>query len=446
MIEDNELLRRYAEEKSDGAFAELVRRHIDFVHAAALRQARGNAALAQDITQAVFTDLARRAAALARHPAVVGWLHTATRFAAAKAIRAESRRQVREQEAQAMNEVLRGAGAPADWERLQPVLDEVLGELKERERRAILLRYFEKKPLAEVGAKLALSETAARSCVDRALEKMRVQLARRGVTSTSAALAAVLASQTVAAAPAGLAAAVTGWALAGVGAGAGAAAGGGWIATFMSMTKLQVGISSALAVAGAAGFALQARTNAALRDEVASLRQENAAIAPLQAENTQLARTAAEAADMRNDDAELKRLGDESAGLQKQLQQVAQAQAANAAPSGETYDFGKLDQVPRSKSQTRPQYPAEMRQAGIGGDVTVDFIVDRGGNVVNAIAAKSSRREFESAAVEAVSQWEFSPGKKGGRNVNTRMQVPIVFSMDKKEGTPGGLIVKDGGK
>jgi RNA polymerase sigma factor (sigma-70 family) len=442
MTDDAELLRRYAEEKSGEAFAELVRRHIDFVHAAALRQARGNAPLAQDVTQAVFTDLARKAPILARHPVVVGWLHTATRFAAAKALRAEGRRQAHEREAGTMNEVLQESDAPVDWERMHPVLDDVLGELKERERSAILLRYFEKKPLAEVGTKLALSESAARSCVDRALEKMRVQLARRGVTSTSAALAAALANQTVVAAPAGLAAAVTGAALAG----AGAASGGGLIATFMSMTKLQVGISSALAVAGATGFALQVRTNAALRDEVAGLRQENTAIAPLQTENDKLARTAAEAADMRKDDAEFRRLGDESAGLQKQLQQVAQAQAANAAPSGETYDFGKLDQVPRSKSQTRPQYPAEMRQAGIGGDVTVDFIVDRGGNVVNAIAAKSSRREFESAAVEAVSQWEFSPGKKGGRNVNTRMQVPIVFSMDKKEGTPGGLIVKDGGK
>jgi RNA polymerase sigma factor (sigma-70 family) len=446
MIEDNELLRRYAEEKSDDGFAELVRRHIDFVHAAALRQARGNAPLAQDITQAVFADLARRAVPLARHPALVGWLHTATRFAAAKAIRAEVRRQARELEAGAMNEALGDAGTPAEWERLQPVLDEVLGELKERERTAILLRFFEKKPLAEVGERLALSETAARSCVDRALEKMRVQLVRRGVTSTGAALAAALANHTAVAAPAGLAAAVTGAALAGAGMAAGTAAGGGLIATFMSMTKLQIGISSALAVAGATGFALQARTNAALRGEVASLRQENAAIAPLQSENDKLARTAAEAADMRKDDAELKRLGDESAGLRTQLQRLAETRAAAAAPSGETYDVAKLDRIPTAKARTRPQYPAEMRKAGIGGEVTVEFIVDKEGNVVNAVAVKSSRREFEAAAVEAVSQWEFSPGQKGGRVVNTRMQVPLVFSMDKKEGTPGEATVKGGSK
>ena len=248
MLEDAELLRRYAEEKSDEAFAELVRRHIDFVYAAALRQARGNAPLAQDVAQIVFTDLARKAASLARHEVVVGWLHTATRFAVAKAIRSESRRAVRDHEAYSMNELLHESDAPVDWERLHPVLDEVLGELKERERAAILLRFFEKKPLAEVGAKLSLTESAARSCVDRALEKMHALLARRGVTSTSAALAVALANQVSVAAPVGLAASVTGAALAST-----AAAGGGAIVAlkllnFMSTTKIVSGVAGVVAL------------------------------------------------------------------------------------------------------------------------------------------------------------------------------------------------------
>ncbi len=95
MTDDAELLRRYAEEKSEAAFGELVRRHIDFVYGAALRQVRGNAGLAQDVVQVVFTDLARKAATLARHEVIVGWLHTATRFAAGKAIRTEVRRAAR---------------------------------------------------------------------------------------------------------------------------------------------------------------------------------------------------------------------------------------------------------------------------------------------------------------------------------------------------------------
>lgn len=255
MTDDVELLRRYTEEKSEEAFAELVRRHIDFVYAAALRLAQGNAALAQDATQAVFTDLARKASVLARHRVVIGWLHTAARFAVAKAIRTESRRRVREQEAYIMNETLHEAEGSADWARLQPVLDEVLGELKERERVAILLRFFEKKPLAEVGAKLALSETAARSCLDRALEKMRVQLARRGVTSTGAALSLALANHVSLAAPAGLAASVTGLALTNAAAITAAAGTGAAILTFMSTAKILLGTGAAL-VALACGVAL----------------------------------------------------------------------------------------------------------------------------------------------------------------------------------------------
>ena len=324
MPEDTELLRRYAEEKSDDAFGELVRRHVDFVYAAALRQARGNAPLAQDVTQAVFTDLARKAATLSGHEVVVGWLHTATRFAAIKAIRSESRRHAREQEAHAMNEMLHESGTPVDWERLHPVLDEVLGELKDRERAAILLRYFEKKPLAEVGAKLSLTETAARSCVDRSLDKMRTLLERRGVTSTTAALAMALANQVGVAAPAGLAASVTGAALAGTAAGA-----AGWVATFMSITKLQIGIAGALAVAGTTGYLLQAETNAGLRREIAAAQEQQQSVAALRVENQKLTATAAEVEMLRRDDFELKQLEQRVVEIKKANEEKARVATAH---------------------------------------------------------------------------------------------------------------------
>lgn len=252
MTDDAELLRRYAEEGSEDALAEVVRRRVDLVYGAAWRQVRGNGALAEEITQAVFTELAGKAGRLARHPALVGWLHTATRFAAAKALRAESRRRAREQEAFAMNEVAGADERVEEWERLRPVIDAALGELKERERAAILLRYFEKKPLAEVGAALALTETAARSCVDRALDKLHAALVRRGITSTAAALGVALANQVSMAAPAGLAASATGAALAGVG--AGAAAGGlvfEGLLGFMNTTKIMAVVAVlALGIAG----------------------------------------------------------------------------------------------------------------------------------------------------------------------------------------------------
>jgi RNA polymerase sigma factor (sigma-70 family) len=213
MSDDAELLHRYADHHDHAAFAELVQRHIDFVYAIALRQCHGNAARAQDATQLVFTDLARRAKVVARHPALSGWLHTATRFAAMKLIRTESRRQLREQRAAEQHVLLAGHDTPVDWTQLQPVLDDALGELKERDRAALLLRFFQGKSICEIGASLQLSETAASSCVDRALDRLRGQLARRGVTSTASALGLVLAQQVAAAAPAGLAAVVSGTAL-----------------------------------------------------------------------------------------------------------------------------------------------------------------------------------------------------------------------------------------
>ncbi len=99
----------------------------------------------------------------------------------------------------------------------------------------------------------------------------------------------------------------------------------------------------------------------------------------------------------------------------------------------EVFDISKLDQVPVPVLQTRPQYPFEMRRDGISGQVVVDFIVDTTGTVRNAYAASSSQHEFEASAVEAVSKWRFRPGKKGGRAVNTHMQVPIVFTLNSGE-------------
>ena len=95
----------------------------------------------------------------------------------------------------------------------------------------------------------------------------------------------------------------------------------------------------------------------------------------------------------------------------------------------EIFDPSKLDQQPQARAKVPPQYPFEMRRAGITGEVLVEFIVDSNGDVRNAFAVRSTQREFETAAVQAVSKWKFRPGKKGGRAVNTRMQQPISFSL-----------------
>ena len=431
MNDDHELLRRYAREGAEEAFAELVRRHVNFVYSAALRQVNGDAHLAADATQLVFTDLARKASALAEHRVLAGWLFTSTRFAAAKLVRGERRRHAREQEAQLMQELTHDdPAARLDWTRVRPVLDEALGELNETDREAILLRFFEGRDFAGVGARLNLADNTARMRVERALDKLRGLLGRRGVTSTNAALAAALAHQAVLAAPAGLAATITGAALTGGAVAAGVAAGAGSASvftTFMSMTKLQLGLASALAAAGATGYVVQAETTARLSAEAAALRQENTGGATLQAENLRLARLAVEVTELRRDDAEFARLQQEAAVLQPRLQQIARAEQARTA--AQVFDLSQVDATPRPKFQTPPQYPAALRQAGVAGDVVVDFVVDANGEVKNAFALRSSQREFEAAAVEAVRQWKFAAGRKGGNEVATHLQVPIVFSL-----------------
>jgi len=242
--EDAELLRRYAEENSEAAFAELTERHVEFVYRAALRQLGGAAHRAEDVTQQVFIDLARKAATLARRAEIVGWLHTSTHHAAAKLQRDEQRRQHREQEAHSMQEILVGpASDNVDWERLRPVLDSALHELGERDRTAILLRFFQGRRFAEVGQRLGMSEDGARMRTERALEKLHGLLARRKITSTTAALGLLLANQPAVAVPAGLAASVAGAAL-------GATSGGGAVVGLFSYIDTKIGMMVGLAVTG----------------------------------------------------------------------------------------------------------------------------------------------------------------------------------------------------
>lgn len=217
MLDDATLLRDYSENRSGQAFAELVRRHTNLVYSAALRRTGGDVHRAQDVVQHVFNELARKPGPVARHPVLAGWLHTATRNAAINAARAERRRHHYEQQAAlAMNE--NSDQNKAAWDRLRPMLDEVIDGLGGDDRDAVLLRYFEERPFAEIGRVLRVSEDAARMRVQRALEKLRESLQKRGFESTTAALGTVLsATQTVVAAP-GLATTVAKVALAGVGA------------------------------------------------------------------------------------------------------------------------------------------------------------------------------------------------------------------------------------
>ncbi len=249
MTSDSELLRQYADDCSEEAFGELVGRHLGLVYSAALRQVAGDAHLAEDVAQRVFADLARKAGSLTDRPVLNGWLYTSTHYAAAKAVREERRRRTRETEGYAMNQLLSDPLPTSDWNRLRPVLDEVMHELDPREQEIVLLRFFEELPLAAVGEKLGLSANTTAKRVERVLEKLRERLARRGVSSTSAALALVLADHAIGAVPSGLEGKVTIAAL------FSAAKGGTAAGAFQLMgTKTGFGLAGALGLAGLLGL------------------------------------------------------------------------------------------------------------------------------------------------------------------------------------------------
>jgi RNA polymerase sigma factor (sigma-70 family) len=203
---DIELLQQYAREGSEEAFAAVVSRYVNLVYSAALRQT-SDSHQAQEITQVVFIILARKAGRLSRKIILSGWLYQTARLAAANFRRGEIRRARREQEAH-MRSTL-NQPEPDAWPHISPMLDAAMGDLTEKDRHAIVLRFFQRKSLFEVGTALGSSEAAAKMRVNRALEKLRDFFAKRGVTLSAGVIAAAVSANSVQAAPAGLAASVS---------------------------------------------------------------------------------------------------------------------------------------------------------------------------------------------------------------------------------------------
>ncbi|HVU08303.1 MAG TPA: sigma-70 family RNA polymerase sigma factor [Verrucomicrobiae bacterium] len=273
MTGDLNLLKQFTREQSQDAFAEIVRRHLNLVYSAALRQVR-SPQLAEEIAQSVFSDLARNVGRLKPETNLTAWLYAVTRRTAIDVIRKESRRQLREQiavEMQNMN------ATENSWTQIEPFLDEAMESLDETDRAAILLRYFENKNLREVGANLKISDDAAQKRVSRAIEKLREFLSKRNVTIGASGLTVLISANAVQSAPIGLAATISATAiLTGTAISTSTA-----IATtkVIAMTTLQKSIISAAFVAAVGTGIFEVHQVSQLRDQNQNLQQQQASLA-----------------------------------------------------------------------------------------------------------------------------------------------------------------------
>jgi RNA polymerase sigma factor (sigma-70 family) len=337
---DAQLLREYAMHGSEAAFGEIVVRHTDLVYSSALRRL-ASPDLARDMTQRVFTDLARKARALAGglepNASLAGWLYRGTRFAALNQIRDDRRRAA--QERQAMTQLLINSESAADWDRIRPVLDEAVDGLSDEDRDALLLRYFKNHDFHTVGLALGVSDDAAQKRVSRAVQRLREFFAKRGITVGAGGLAVAISANAVQAAPVELAAAgASSAALAGTAAHASTAIAAGKITAMTTLQK--VAITAAIATVFGAGI-YEARRALRLGEQAeVSLSHQNPMVAQVWAWQRErdevlnrLALLADEESTLKGNSAELLKLRGEATRLGKVSRELARFEAAGGSVS-----------------------------------------------------------------------------------------------------------------
>ncbi|HAV65643.1 MAG TPA: hypothetical protein DCY13_25120 [Verrucomicrobiales bacterium] len=316
----NQAFSDYRSSRTEAAFATLVEQHIDLVYSAARRIVAGDTHLAEDVTQTVFADLARKAPRLPADVILSAWLYRHTFFVASSMIRSEQRRRRREQESLAMN--IAKESADPDWSALADHLDDAMNKLSETDRQALILRFFERLEFRVVGARIGVGEGAAQKRVSRAVDKLRQLFTRQGINISSTSLGGLLLAHAVAAAPTALANKTAAAVI------AGSAAGTGFLFTlqqFLSMNLIKPLATTALLAGLSVPLFLQHQSLAALSEENAGLAEQAAELDKLRKANERLSGLAANQAELdalRKDQLELARLRNDHTRLTRLLAEM----------------------------------------------------------------------------------------------------------------------------
>jgi len=264
MTEGTNLLAAYRASASEDAFAQLVRRYANLVYSVAKRRL-SSSALAEEVSQTVFMRLAKSAPKLKSDAELMAWLHRTAVHVSIDVWRSETHREAREEMAATMQPAT--AESKPAWEEIAPHLDEALNELAHTDRQAVLLRYFERKPLCEVGNVLGVSEDAAKMRVSRALDRLRKQLTSRGIGCTAVGLAALIPERSMEAVPAHVVTSLSATKYTAT-AGSGGLAFGTLLQLISFMSKAK--IATALVAAVAVGIGLTAINRASKSDDSAN--------------------------------------------------------------------------------------------------------------------------------------------------------------------------------
>jgi len=246
-MNDCQLLKQYAAEGDQHAFSQLVEHLIPIAYSAAIACLEHDD-LARDACQLAFAELARKAGQLSGSVQLGGWIHATARNYSRRIQRSEVRRYRREQSyVDNMNTL---DANKTDWTHLMPEIHEALDRLNSGERTAVVLRFLQNKSLVEVGSELGVSADAARMRINRALTRMNSHLARKGITTTAAALAAALPAQALTSVPAGLAASISTTALSGAAVAGTLTLTGAILAIMKTKTVLVAAAATAFTVVG----------------------------------------------------------------------------------------------------------------------------------------------------------------------------------------------------